>query len=142
MNKQTIKLGQITIDFLLEAADTNGSMVMFEFTVPVGARVPVPHYHESYDEIIYGLEGIITFTVNGKAIDIGPGETCFIPRGAVHGFNNLQQAQAKSLAVITPGLLGSVFFKEMAEIINAGGPPDVEKLKMVMAKHGLIAAKS
>ncbi len=142
MNKQTIKLGQITIDFLLEAADTNGSMVMFEFTVPAGARVPVPHYHESYDEIIYGLEGIITFTVNGKAIDIGPGETCFIPRGAVHGFNNLQQAQAKSLAVITPGLLGSVFFKEMAEIINAGGPPDVEKLKMVMAKHGLIAAKS
>ncbi|WP_051416495.1 cupin domain-containing protein [Asinibacterium sp. OR53] len=142
MNKQTIKLGQITIDFLLEAADTIGSMAMFEFTVPAGARVPVPHYHESYDEIIYGLEGIITFTVNGKAIDIGPGDTCFIPRGAVHGFNNLQQAQAKSLAVITPGLLGSVFFKEMAEIINAGGPPDIEKLKMVMAKHGLIAAKS
>lgn len=142
MNKQTIQLGQITIDFLLEAADTNGSMAMFEFTVPAGARVPVPHYHESYDEIIYGLEGIITFTVNGKAIDIGAGDTCFIPRGAVHGFNNLQQAHAKCLTVITPGLLGSAFFKEMAEIINAGGPPDIEKLKMVMAKHGLIAAKN
>ncbi|PQV59872.1 quercetin dioxygenase-like cupin family protein [Sediminibacterium magnilacihabitans] len=142
MNKQTIQLGQITIDFLLEAADTNGSMAMFEFTVPAGARVPVPHYHESYDEIIYGLEGIITFTVNGKAIDIGAGDTCFIPRGAVHGFNNLQQAHAECLTVITPGLLASAFFKEMAEIINAGGPPDIEKLKMVMAKHGLIAAKN
>lgn len=46
MKKETIKAGQITIDFLLEAADTNGSTAMFEFTVPVGAKVPVPHCHE------------------------------------------------------------------------------------------------
>jgi quercetin dioxygenase-like cupin family protein len=138
MKKETIKVGQVTIDFLLEAADTNGSAAIFEFTVPAGARVPLPHYHENYDETIYGLAGVITFTVEGKAIDIAPGETCFIPRGAVHGFNNLQQEEAKALTVITPALLGSIFFKEVAEIINAGGPPDLEKLKLVMAKHGLI----
>jgi quercetin dioxygenase-like cupin family protein len=138
MKKETIKVGQVTIDFLLEAADTNGSAAIFEFTVPAGARVPLPHYHENYDETIYGLAGVITFTVEGNAIDIAPGETCFIPRGAVHGFNNLQQEEAKALTVITPALLGSIFFKEVAEIINAGGPPDLEKLKLVMAKHGLI----
>ena len=138
MKKETIKIGRVIIDFLLEAADTNGSAAMFEFTVPVGAKVPIPHYHESYDETIYGLDGVITFTVEGKPIDIAPGETCFIPRGAVHGFDNLKQEDAKALAVITPALLGPIFFKEMAKIINAGGPPDIEKLKMVMAKHGLI----
>lgn len=140
MKKETIKVGQIIIDFLLEAADTNGSAAMFEFTVPVGAKVPIPHYHESYDETIYGLSGVITFTVEGKPIDIGPGETCFIPRGAVHGFDNLTQKDAKALTVITPALLGSIFFKEVAAIINAGGPPDIEKLKLIMAKHGLIPA--
>ena len=140
MKKEIIKAGQITIDFLLEAADTNGSAAMFEFTVPAGARVPVPHYHENFDETIYGLAGIMTFTVEGKAIDIAPGETCFIPRGAVHGFDNLKQTDAKGLAVITPALLGPIFFKEVAEIVNAGGPPDLEKLKLVMAKHGLIPA--
>jgi quercetin dioxygenase-like cupin family protein len=138
MKKETIKVGQVTIDFLLEAADTNGSEAMFEFTVPAGAKVPVPHYHENYDETIYGLAGVMTFTVEGKAIDIAPGETCFIPRGAVHGFNNLKQEDAKALAVITPALLGPIFFKEIAEIVNAGGPPDVEKLKWVMTKHGLV----
>lgn len=138
MKKETIKVGQVTIDFLLEAADTNGSEAMFEFTVPAGAKVPVPHYHENYDETIYGLAGVMTFTVEGNAIDIAPGETCFIPRGAVHGFNNLKQEDAKALAVITPALLGPIFFKEVAEIVNAGGPPDVEKLKLVMTKHGLI----
>ncbi|HET7118257.1 MAG TPA: cupin domain-containing protein [Hanamia sp.] len=139
MKKETIKVGQIIIDFLLEAADTNGSAAMFEFTVPVGAKVPIPHYHESYDETIYGLSGVITFTVEGNPIDIGPGETCFIPRGAVHGFDNLTQKDAKALTVITPALLGSIFFKEVAAILNAGGPPDIEKLKLTMAKHGLIS---
>ena len=138
MKRETIKAGQITIDFLLEAADSNGSAAMFEFTVPAGAKVPVPHYHENYDETIYGLAGIMTFTVEGKAIHIAPGETCFIPRGAVHGFDNLEQEDAKALAVITPALLGPIYFREVAEIVNAGGPPDVQKLKLVMAKHGLI----
>src|SRR5215471_19277269 len=102
MKDQIIRVGQIGIRFLLEAADTNGSMAMFEFTVPAGAKVPLPHYHKAYDETVYGVEGVLTFTVEGKHVDIGPGESCFIPRGAVHGFNNLQQSDAKGLAVITP----------------------------------------
>lgn len=111
---------------------------MFEFTVPVAAKVPIPHYHEHYDETIYGLSGTLTFTVDGEIINIHPGETCFIPRGAVHGFDNLKQVDAKGLAVITPALLGPIFFKEVAEIVNAGGPPNLERLGLVMKKHGLV----
>ncbi len=140
MKRETIKAGQVIIEFLLEAADTNGSAAMFEFTVPTGAKVPIPHYHEHFDETIYGLAGIMTFTVEGNPVDIAPGETCFIPRGAVHGFENLKNQDAKALAVITPALLGPIFFKEVADIVNGGGPPDLEKLKLVMAKHGLIPA--
>ncbi len=140
MSDEIINVGQIGIRFLLEAADTNGSVSMFEFTVPVGAKVPVPHYHKSYDETIYGVEGVVTFTVEGKSVDIGPGETCFIPRGAVHGFDNLRQTDVKALAVITPALLGPEFFREAAAIVNAGGPPDLEKLKAVLLKHGLVPA--
>lgn len=138
MKHEIIRIGQIAIRFLLDAADSNGSVAMFEFSVPVGARVPLPHYHKEYDETIYGVEGVMTFTVEGQPVDIGPGESCFIPRGAVHGFNNLKQTDAKALAIVTPALLGPTFFKEMAAIVNAGGPPDVEKLKVVMLKHGLV----
>ena len=138
MKNEIIRLGQIGVRFLLEAADTRGSMAMFEFTVPAGAKVPIPHYHEQYDETIYGVEGVMTFTVEGEALDIGPGDSCFIPRGAVHGFNNLKQAEAKALAVVTPALVGPEYFEELAAIVNAGGPPDVGKLKQVMLKHGLV----
>src|SRR5260221_61911 len=139
MKNEMIRIGQIEVRFLLESAETNGSLAMFEFTVPVGARVPMPHSHERYDETIYGLEGLITFTVNGKAVHIGPGESCFIPRGAVHGFDNLKETNAKGLAVVTPALIGPDFFKESAAIVNAGGPPDIDKLRSVLAKHGLVA---
>jgi hypothetical protein len=35
-------------------------------------------------------------------------------------------------------MIGPIFFKEVAQILNAGGPPDMEKLNLVMIKHGLI----
>ena len=138
MKDEIIQAGQMGIRFLLDSADTNGSLAAFEFSVPVGAKVPIPHYHKEYDETVYGLAGIVTFTVEGKSIEIGPGQSYFIPRGAVHGFNNLGQTEAKALAIITPALLGPEYFKDIAEIVNAGGPPDVEKIKGVMLKHGLV----
>ena len=138
--KEIIRVGQVEIGFLLEGKDTNGQLAVFEFTVPAGAKVPMPHYHERYDETIYGLEGVMTFTINGQPTDIAPGQSCFIPRGAVHGFNNLEQANAKALAVVTPALIGPDYFREMAAIVNAGGPPDLEKIKAVMTRHGLVPA--
>ena len=137
-NKEIIRIGQIEIKFLLEASDTNGHLTMFEFLVPNGAKVPLPHYHESFDEVIYGLEGTMTFTVDGKTVELGQGQSLFIPRGVAHGFNNLGQQSAKALSVVTPGLIGPEYFKDIAEIVNAGGPPDIEKMKLVFKKHGLV----
>jgi quercetin dioxygenase-like cupin family protein len=140
MAAEIIRLGQIEVRFLFESKDTNGQLAMFEFTVPAGAKVPAPHSHSHFDEIVYGLQGVMTFTVNGNPVNVGPGDSCFIPRGAVHGFNNLTQAPAKALAVATPAHIGPEYFQDIADIINAGGPPDLEKIKAVMNKHGLVPA--
>ena len=137
-SKEIIKVGQIEIKFLLESSDTNGELTMFEFFVPVGAKVPLSHYHENFDETVYGLEGVMNFTVDGKTIELEPGQSIFISKGVVHGFNNLSQQNAKALAVTTPGLMGVEYFQELAVIINAGGPPDMEKIKAVFKKHGLV----
>ena len=138
--KESIRTGQIEVRFLLESEDSQGQLAMFEFSVPAGAKVPLPHSHAHYDETIYGLEGVITFAISGTATDIAAGETCFIPRGAVHGFKNLQSANARALAVVTPALIGPEYFREMAAVVNAGGPPDLEKIKAVMTRHGLVPA--
>ena len=135
--REVIRIGQTTVTFLLEGKDTNEQLAMFEFTVPVGAKVPIPHSHERYDETVYGMQGVITFTMNGTPHNIGPGDSLFIPRGAVHGFNNFGQQDTKALGVVTPALIGPEFFREAAAIVNAGGPPDIEKIKAVYSKYGL-----
>src|SRR5262245_61262405 len=101
-----IRAGQIEIRFRLEAAQTSGSLTMFEFLVPAQARVPVPHSHEAFDETIYGLAGILTWVLDDRQVRVGPGDVLFIPRGHVHHFANLDTVDARELSVITPGLPG------------------------------------
>jgi len=61
-----IRTGQIEIRFRLQAAQTEGRMTMFEFLVPAGARVPVPHSHDAFDETVYGLAGVTTWMLEGR----------------------------------------------------------------------------
>ena len=140
--REEIRIGRLAIRFLLEGAMTGGSMAVFEFDVPVGAKVPVAHSHDDYDETMYGLEGVLTVTVEGVPTDVGPGEAVFIPRGAVHHFDNTHDVEAKALAVVTPGILGPEMFREVATIVDAAGdgPPDLAAIAAVMRRHGLTPA--
>lgn len=138
--KEIIRVGPVEIRFLLDGDDTAGRMAMFEFVVPSGAKVPAPHYHEQVDEAIYGLEGVLTFTVDGRSVQIGPGDRCFVPRGAVHHFVNAGTQPTRTLAMLTPALIGPAYFREMAALLAGGGPPDPARMAEVMRRHGLIVA--
>ena len=100
---EEIKVGEVAIRFLVEGEQSAGSVAVFEFDVPAGARVPVAHSHDGYEETIYGLEGVLTWAVEGVPTDVGPGEALLIPRGAVHHFDNTGDVDAKALAIVTPG---------------------------------------
>ena len=139
---ERIKLGQLEIRFLLEGAATAGSLAMFEFDVPANARVPIAHSHDAYEETIYGLKGVLAWTVEGRVHNVGPGEVLCIPRGAVHRFDNTSGVDATMLAVVTPGVLSPDYFRELAVIAAAaaGGPPDLVAIAGVMRRHGLTPA--
>ena len=137
-----IRIGQLVIRFLLEGTATSGVLAMFEFDVPANARVPVAHSHDAYDETIYGLKGILTWTVEGREHQVGPSEVLCIRRGAVHRFDNVSGADATMLAVVTPGVLSPDYFRELAALATAaaGGPPDIAAIAGVMRRHGLTPA--
>ena len=140
--REEIRVGEMTIRFLIEGSQSAGSVAIFEFDVPAGARLPEAHIHDGYDETIYGLEGVLTWTIDGAPTDVGPDEAVFIPRGAVHQFDNRGDVDAKALAIATPGVIGSDFFREVGAILDAaaGGPPDFAALGAVMRRHGLTPA--
>jgi len=142
VKSEEIRVGRVAVRFLLEGKASGGSVAVFEFDVPVGAKVPAAHSHDGYEETIYGLEGVLTWTVDGRQIDVGPGDVLCIPRGSVHRFDNINSHDTKMLAIVTPGILGPDYFRECAEIISAavGGPPNLVALGEVMRKHGLTPA--
>jgi quercetin dioxygenase-like cupin family protein len=139
---EEIKIGQLAIRFLLEGSASGGSVAMFEFDVPAGAKVPIAHSHDAYEETIYGLDGVLTWTVDGRQLEVGPREVLCIPRGAVHRFENHHAVDAKMLAIVTPGILGPGYFREIAAVAKAaaGGPPDPAAIAEVMRRHGLTPA--
>lgn len=143
ITREEINVGPLAIRFLVEGEESGGSVAVFEFDVPAGTKVAAGHSHDGYEETIYGLEGALTWTVEGRPIDVGPGEALCIPRGAVHQFDNTHDIDAKALAVVTPGILGPDYFREVAAILNsaAGGPPDLAALGEVMRRHGLTCAE-
>jgi len=141
--EETIQAGRTGIRFLVTGADFDGSVALFEVTIPAGVGLPAPpHSHDGYEETIYGVEGASTWTADGEAIGVGPGQALCIPRGAVHAFMNRGAVDARVLATVSPGMLGPAYFREMAAVVDAaaGGPPDRAKMAEVMRRHGLTPA--
>ena len=126
--------------FLVTGENSNGSVAAFELTVPGAQRLAAPaHSHDHYEETIYGIDGVLTWTVDGSPINVGPGQALCIPRGAVHRFDNLGTQDAKALCLISPAAIGPEFFRESAAVLNqaAGGPPDRARMAEIMRRHGL-----
>ncbi|RWC68056.1 MAG: cupin domain-containing protein [Mesorhizobium sp.] len=133
----------LSVRFLVSGESSNGSVAAFELMVPGAQRLPAPaHSHDHYEETIYGIDGVLTWTVDGRPIEVGPGEALCIPRGAVHRFDNNGTGDAKALCVITPAAIGPDYFREAFGLLNAaaGGPPDRAKMMEIMRRHGLTPA--
>jgi quercetin dioxygenase-like cupin family protein len=138
--EETIGTKGLTVHFVLTGDNSNGSIAAFELTVSAAQKLPAPaHSHDHYEETIYGIDGVLTWTVDGKQIDVGPGQALCIPRGAVHRFDNNASRDAKVLCVITPAAIGPEYFRETFAVLNAaaGGPPDRTKMAEIMRRHGL-----
>jgi quercetin dioxygenase-like cupin family protein len=142
---EAIRLGPLVVRFLLTGENSTGTLAAFELMVPGAQRLAAPaHSHDHYEETIYGIEGVLTWTVDGKQIDVAPGQALCIPRGAIHRFDNNGTKDVKALCVITPAAIGPQYFRESAAVINAaaGGPPDRAKMAEIMRRHGLTPAQA
>jgi len=140
--KESIIMGSLEINFLLDGDDTDGTLVQFEFVVPPGVKVPAPHFHVDVDETLYVLEGTLTQLIGTETRELQAGDHCFIKRGVVHGFNNLHNQTVRVLCTLSPAYIGPPYFREIAEVINAGGPPDMQKVLAIMKSHGLEPVRS
>lgn len=133
---ERIRIGGLDLTFHHTKDETDGSIDVLEMIAHPNANMPVPHYHENWDETVYALEGVMTWQVGGKQRELHPGQSLFIKRGVVHGFHNNTQHPARNLCMLSPGVLGPGYFREIAEAMGAT-PPDRAKMREIMLKYGL-----
>ncbi len=138
MSATEVKAGQLGISYIVDGSHT-GSLGMFELTVPPGSNVPPPHSHSNNEECVYVLAGTLRYSVGAETRDLTMGQTMSTPRGEVHAFSNPFAETARALIVLSPDI-GVQYFKDVATVINAGGPPDKAALVSVMSRYGLVPA--
>jgi uncharacterized cupin superfamily protein len=138
MSTNGIRVGQLGIRYILDGSGTD-SMGLFELTVPSGSNVPPPHSHTRNEECVYVLEGTLRYSVGSTTRDLGPGEGMHTPKGEVHAFSNPFDATARALIAQSPDI-GEQYFRDIASVVNSGGPPDKSALVAVMGRYGLVPA--
>lgn len=118
--------------------ETNAAMTIMEVTVPVGAAPP-PHIHDC-GEAVYVLEGRGRYHIGDDVHDVGPGSFLYFPAGTIEFFEPTETMRV--LLIYSPAGMDQ-FFREAGEraqsytVPTQSGPPDVERLTTLGAKHGL-----
>jgi quercetin dioxygenase-like cupin family protein len=138
---EEIRLSGIALRILIDGTTTGESLTMFEMDVPPGSGMPVPHHHVGFDEVVYAKAGKLQMTVDGQVFTLSPSQSLLVKRGEIHAFSNPFDDTAKVLCVLTPGILGAQYFRDVRELLTAGGPPDPAKMGAIMMRHGLVPAK-
>lgn len=135
MDSAQIRVGQLSIDYLIDGVAT-ASMGLFELSVPPASNVPPPHSHSNNEECVYVLQGTLRYTVGDETRDLAAGQSMHTPKGVVHAFDNPFTEPAKALIALSPDI-GAQYFRDIAAVVNAGGPPDKAALLAVMSRYGL-----
>ena len=139
--RDEIRVGDMTIRFLLEGEQSVGSVAIFEFDVPAGAKIAAAHSHDGYDETIYGLDGVLTWSLEGTSTEVGPGETFFIPAAPSTTSTTPARSMRARWPWSRPGFSGPPSSSSSAVLDAATeGPPDVAAIGAVMRRHGLTPA--
>lgn len=119
------------VDLLLGGRDTGGRVALISSVERSGCEPPL-HRHRNEDEIVYVLEGELTFYMDGEPRRLRAGDCLLLPWGVEHGYQ-VESEAARLLTVVLPsGLEG--FYRELDE---DAGAADIERLVTIAARYGI-----
>jgi quercetin dioxygenase-like cupin family protein len=101
--------------------ETNGSLMMFEETLPAGTK-SLLHLHRDSDEVAWVLEGEITFLIGDDVSVGGPGTCAFFPRNVRHAWKNSGGHTGRVPFLYTPASAGG-YVEELMHRRERAAPP-------------------
>ncbi len=121
------------------AERTGWAYSLFEVEVQTGGGEG-PHIQHREDEYLYVAEGRFGFVVEGVASEAGPGTHLYLPKGALHAYENVGGGTGRLLVVHTPGGSQESFLAAAGGLkTGAAEPPDRADpgFALLAAEHGI-----
>ena len=121
--------------FKAMAEHDGGDLSLMERTLPVGGRRPPPHRHMNCSEAYFVLDGLVSVTVEGDELIVGPEGFVLVPRGTTHTFGNASETEARLLVIHAPAM--DAYFAGLHELWNREEPPSPDEERALMARFGM-----
>ena len=117
------------------AASSGGDLSLMERTLPPGGRQPPPHRHTNCSEAYFGLDGVVTVSVEGAELTLGREDFVLVPRGTGHTFGNRSGEPARLLVIHAPAM--DAYFAALHDLWNGPQPPEPAQERELMARFGM-----
>jgi quercetin dioxygenase-like cupin family protein len=120
------------------AEDTGGELAAMEILMPGGTAPPL-HAHHHEVELMYVVEGEVSFRCGEEQRACQPGAFVYLPRGVPHAFK-VESSQARLLGLVVPGGLER-FYEAVGEPATKlklpDAPPDVARWLELSHGYGI-----
>ncbi|MGH3400338.1 MAG: cupin domain-containing protein [Streptosporangiaceae bacterium] len=121
--------------FKAVAEQDGGDFSLMERTLPPGGRRPPPHRHTNCSEAYFGLDGLVSVTVEDRELTVGPEGFVLVPRGTAHTFGNGGTEPARLLVIHAPAM--DAYFAGLHELWNRDEPPSPDQERALMRQFGM-----
>lgn len=104
-----------TTRFVAPGSVTNGEFGLFEWRMEARQPGARPHFHKTFSESFYVLEGEITLLDGEEWVTAGEGDFLYVPSHRPHAFRNDSDAPVRMLILFSPGIPREDFFLEVRD---------------------------
>lgn len=139
VNQEEAEVLQVMLDNItvyLDGSKTNGDVFFGKQIIQPGDGVP-PHYHTREDEVITLIKGSLEVTLDGEVTIMKPGDTVFLPKKSIHGYQVISEEAVETRLMTYPAGIEHMF-RELADMepLEDGGI-NTQLAAQICEKHGL-----
>jgi len=126
---------RVNTKFLATGATTGGGFGLFQWDMTPQAGGPAAHYHKTFSESFYILDGAVRLYDGANWVTAAKGDYLYVPPNGIHAFRNESDEAASMLILFAPGAPRERYFTELVEIATTGRQLSEEEYTEFLAGH-------
>ena len=91
---------------------------------------PPLHFHTSFEDSFFVLDGVLTLQLGDDVIELRPGDFATAPPGVPHSLTNAyaDQSACRAVNILTPGVGFDRYLSQIEELAAKGDHEGIERL--------------